>query len=101
MPYPDSGAAMNWHSGYIDSTYNLARVQDPALDYLVEGILASQEDEEALLHWGRALDRVATWNHYIIPQWHISTFRLAYHRKFHRPGTMPKYSYGFNAWWVE
>jgi microcin C transport system substrate-binding protein len=101
MPYPDSGAAMCWHSEYIDSTYNLARVRDPALDYLVEGILANQEDGEALLHWGRALDRVLTWNHYIIPQWHISVFRLAYNKKFRRPAVMPKYSYGFQAWWVE
>jgi microcin C transport system substrate-binding protein len=101
MPYPDSGTAMNWHSEYIESTYNLARVRDPALDYLVEGIMAHQEDEEALLDWGRALDRVVTWNHYIIPQWYISTFRLAYNKKFRRPGVMPKYSYGFDAWWVE
>jgi microcin C transport system substrate-binding protein len=101
IPYPDSGTAMNWHSAYIDSTYNLARVRDPALDYLVEGVMASQEDEAALRDWGRALDRVVTWNHYIIPQWHISTFRLAYNKKFRRPEVMPKYSYGFNAWWVE
>jgi microcin C transport system substrate-binding protein len=101
MPYPDSGAAMNWHSAYIDSSYNLARVQESALDYLVEGIMASQEDGEALLHWGRALDRVLTWNHYIIPQWHLSAFRLAYNKKFRLPELMPKYSYGFTAWWVE
>jgi microcin C transport system substrate-binding protein len=101
MPYPDSSAALSWHSDYIDSSYNLARVRDPALNYLAEGILAAQEDGEALLHWGRALDRVLTWNHYIIPQWHISTFRLAYHKKFRRPGVMPKYSYGFQAWWIE
>ena len=101
MPYPDGSAALNWHSDYIDATYNHARVRDPALDYLVEGILARQEDGEALLDWGRALDRVLTWNHYIIPQWHISTFRLAYHKKFRRPAVMPKYSYGFQAWWVE
>jgi microcin C transport system substrate-binding protein len=101
MPYPDIGAAFNWHSDYIDSSYNLARVRDPALDYLVEGILAGQEDGEALLHWGRALDRTLTWNHYIIPEWHISAFRLAYHKKFRRPAVMPKYSYAFQAWWVE
>ncbi|GHV75495.1 ABC transporter substrate-binding protein [Spirochaetia bacterium] len=100
MPYPDSSTAMNWHSEYIDSTYNLARVKDPALDYLVEGVMASQEDEASLRDWGRALDRVLTWNHYIVPQWYGSTFRLAYHKKFRRPPVMPKYSYGFNAWWV-
>ncbi|GHV30692.1 ABC transporter substrate-binding protein [Spirochaetia bacterium] len=101
MAYPDSAAAMRWHTEYIDSTYNLARVRDPALDYLVEGVMASQEDEASLRDWGRALDRVAAWNHYIIPQWYISTFRLAYNKKFRRPDVMPKYSYGFDAWWVE
>lgn len=99
--YPDSGLQIVWHSDYLDYTYNTAGVQDPAVDYLIEGIVARQDDEEALLHWGRALDRVLTWNHYVIPQWHISMFRVASWDKFSRPGTRPKYSLGLDTWWID
>ena len=99
--YPDTDLQIVWHSDYIDYTYNTAGVQDPAIDYLIEGIVARQEDEEALLHWGRALDRVLTWNHYVIPQWHISMFRVASWDKFSRPKTRPKYALGIDTWWID
>jgi len=99
--YPSSNLQIVWQSEFIDSTYNTAGVQDPAVDYLIEGIVRNQEDEEALLHWGRALDRVLTWNHYIIPQWHISMFRVSYWDKFARPDRRPKYSLGIDTWWMD
>ncbi len=99
--YPSSDLKIAWHSDYMDFTYNTAGVQDPAVDYLIEGIEARQDDEEALLHWGRALDRVLTWNHYVIPQWHISKFRVAHWDKFSRPATRPKYSLGVDTWWID
>ncbi|MDY7027089.1 MAG: extracellular solute-binding protein [Spirochaetota bacterium] len=99
--YPSSNLKIVWRSDFIDSTYNTAGVQDPAVDYLVDGIMKNQDDEEALLHWGRALDRVLTWNHYIIPEWHISSFRVAYWDKFGRPATRPKYALGIDTWWID
>ncbi len=99
--YPSSGLNITWHSDYIDSTWNTAGVRDPAVDYLVEGIIAHQNDEQALLYWGRALDRVLTWNHYVIPQWHIPMFRLAYNAKFAKPALRPKYAVGIDTWWVK
>lgn len=99
--YPDSGLQITWHSDYIDYTYNTAGVQDPAVDYLIEGIVARQDDREALLHWGHALDRVLTWNNYVIPQWHISKFRVGHWDKFSRPRTRPKYSLGLDTWWID
>jgi microcin C transport system substrate-binding protein len=99
--YPDTNLKIVWHSDYIDYTYNTAGVQDEAVDYLIEGIEKRQEDEEALVHWGRALDRVLTWNHYVIPEWHISKFRIAYWDKFDRPSTRPKYALGIDTWWAK
>ncbi|GHT86195.1 ABC transporter substrate-binding protein [Spirochaetia bacterium] len=99
--YPGSDLLFFWHSDYIDSTYNTAGVRDPAINYLVEGIIAHQEDEAALLTWGQALDRVLTWNHYVIPQWHTSEFWVAYNRKFAKPQTRPRYALGINTWWVQ
>ncbi|MDR2808310.1 MAG: extracellular solute-binding protein [Spirochaetaceae bacterium] len=100
-PYPSSSLLTSWHSAYIDSTWNTAGVQDPAVDYLVEGIQNLQENEEALLTWGHALDRVLTWNFYVIPQWHISKFRLAYKSKFGMPDRRPRYDIGLDTWWVK
>ena len=100
-PHPSSSLRIVWHSDFIDSSYNQANVTDPAVDYLVDGIAEHQSDDQALLHWGRALDRVLLWNHYMIPQWHYNKFRIAYYNKFSRPDVRPKYSLGFDTWWID
>ncbi|PIE35576.1 ABC transporter substrate-binding protein [candidate division KSB3 bacterium] len=99
--YPDSNLKIIWRSDYLDYTYNAPGVQDDVVDALVDGIEASQDDEEMLLHYGRAFDRVLTWNHYVIPEWHISKFRVAYWNKFSRPKIRPKYALGLDTWWVD
>jgi microcin C transport system substrate-binding protein len=99
--YPDTSLKISWGSEYIDSTYNQAAVQDEAVDYLLAGIDKNQGDDQALLYWGRALDRVLTWNFYVIPQWHLSKFRVAYWNKFSRPAVRPKYALGLDTWWVD
>lgn len=99
--YPSSSLQLSWHSDFIDSTYNQANVTDEAIDYLIEGIVDHQDDDDALLHWGKALDRVLLWNHYIIPQWHSNKFRVAYYNKFSRPAVRPKYVLGTNTWWFD
>lgn len=99
--YPDSNLKIIWRSDYLDYTWNTAGVQDDVVDGLIDGIIASQEDEEALLHYGRALDRVLTWNHYVIPEWHISSFRVAYWNKFVKPEIRPKYTLGLYTWWID
>jgi microcin C transport system substrate-binding protein len=99
--YPDTTLKISWGSDYIDSTYNQAAVQDQAVDYLLGGIDEHQGDDEALLYWGRAFDRVLTWNHYVIPQWHLSMFRVASWDKFSRPAVRPKYTLGIDTWWVD
>jgi microcin C transport system substrate-binding protein len=98
---PDSSLKLFWRSDYIDYTYNTAGVQDPAIDYLVDGVVANQENETALLTWSHAFDRVATWNHYLIPQWHSSVFRVAYKNRFSRPPVRAKYALGFDTWWID
>jgi microcin C transport system substrate-binding protein len=99
--YPSSDLKIIWRSDYMDYTYNTAGVQDEAVDYLIDGIVANQDNDQALLAWGRALDRVLTWNFYVIPEWHISMFRVAYWDKFSRPAVRPKYSLGTGSWWYD
>lgn len=99
--YPTSDLKIVWRSDYLDYTWNTAGVQDEVVDALVDGIEASQNDDAALLAYGRAFDRVLTWNHYVIPEWHISTFRVAYWNKFTRPEIRPKYALGLFTWWID
>jgi microcin C transport system substrate-binding protein len=100
-PYPSSNLKIIWHSDYIDHTYNAAGVADPAIDALVTAIGEVQEDTEALLHHGRALDRVLQWNFFVMPEWHISSFRIARWDKFSRPRVRPKYAMGLDSWWFD
>lgn len=99
-PYPGPNLLIAWNSNYIDSTYNTAGVMDPVVDDLTNKIAKSQQDPEALLTLGKALDRVLQWNYYIIPQWHLSKYRVAMWDKFERPDVMPKYDLGQDTWWV-
>lgn len=99
-PYPGPNLLIAWNSNYIDSTYNTAGVMDPVVDDLTNKIAQSQQDPEALLTLGKALDRVLQWNYYIIPQWHLSKYRVAMWDKFERPDVMPKYDLGQDTWWV-
>jgi microcin C transport system substrate-binding protein len=102
--YPDSGLKSMWRSNYTNSTYNIPGVTDKAVDTLIDGIMANQENEKALLAYGRALDRVLTWNSYVIPQWTLNKFRLAYWDKFSRPAILPRYDSTAgvtSVWWLD
>jgi len=100
--FPSSNLKIVWHSGFLDATYNTAGVTDPAIDFLTEKIDQNQTDKAALLYYGRALDRVLQWNFFVMPEWHLSRFRVAYWNKFSRPNIRPKYAIGFiDTWWID
>ena len=75
-------------------------IKDPVVDALIEQII-SAPDREALVARTRALDRVLLWGHYVIPQFHNRSYRIAYWNKFERPQIMPKYSLGIDTWWAK
>ena len=79
---------------------NYAGIKDGAVDSLVATLIAAP-DRKALIAASRALDRVLLSGYYIIPQWHIRSFRVAYWNKFARPAVSPKYALGFDSWWIE
>ena len=84
----------------IEGSRNLIGVVDPAVDALIEAIIAAP-DRAALVAATRALDRVLLWGHYVIPQWHIRTFRVAYWNRFGQPKVRPRFGLGFNTWWID
>lgn len=79
---------------------NLAGVRDPVVDRLIELVIAAP-DRPALIARTRALDRVLLWGHYVIPQFHITAFRVAYWNRFGRQAVSPKYDLGFDTWWIQ
>ena len=79
---------------------NLIGIRDPVIDEMIEDIV-SAPDRDSLIIRTRVLDRVLLWNHYVIPHWHIRSFRIAFWDKFGRPIKTPKYGLGFNGWWVD
>ena len=75
-------------------------ISNPAIDKLVDLIIASP-DRQSLITRTKAMDRVLLWNHYVIPQWHLQNFRVAYWDKFGRPAKTPKYGLALDSWWVD
>jgi microcin C transport system substrate-binding protein len=86
-------------SADIPGGRNLMGIKNPVVDALIDEIIFA-EDRQALIDATRALDRVLLWNHYLIPNFHSRTYRIAYWDKFARPEVQPLYALGFNSWWV-
>ena len=90
-----------WSSGAADTngSRNIIGIKNNVIDLLIENLI-NAKDREDLITISRALDRVLLWNYYVIPQWHISAYRALYWDMFDQPKQKPKYSLGFDTWWV-
>ena len=90
-----------WGSDAADTngSRNVIGIKNYAVDGLVESLI-NAKDRDELITITRALDRVLLWNYYVIPQWHISSYRVLYWDFFDQPARKPKYSLGFDTWWI-
>lgn len=90
-----------WHSSSADNpgSRNFIGLKDPAVDSLVEGLINADSRQNLITHT-RALDRVLLWGHYVVPNWHIKTWRVAYWNRFEHPEISPKYDIGLHTWWA-
>lgn len=81
---------------------NLVGIRDPAIDTLVEALIAAP-DRESLMVRTRALDRVLQWNHFVIPQWYAPVDRLVFWDRFGRPDKVPLQGVAgaFDTWWID
>lgn len=91
-----------WGSRAADEpgSRNTIGIKDPVVDALINLVITAP-DRRSLIARTRALDRVLLWGHYVIPNWHNRTFRVAYWDKFGRAAVTPKYDLGFSFWWVD
>ncbi len=94
-----------WHSEAASrpGSKNLAGIQDPVIDALVEKIIYAKTQEE-LTAASKALDRVLWYGYYVVPNWYLNVHRLAFHKKFARPDTLPLYYTHIQllmTWWMD
>lgn len=90
-----------WGSAKADvpGSRNVIGIRDPVVDALVEQIV-SAPTREALVLRCRALDRVLQWGFYLIPNWHIPAWRVAYWDRFGKPDKAPPFALPVaETWW--
>ncbi|HEY0288951.1 MAG TPA: extracellular solute-binding protein [Pseudomonas sp.] len=105
--FPQSSSPGNeqrdfWDSSSADKpgSYNLLGLKDPAIDALVSGLI-NADSRQSLINHTRALDRALLWGYYVIPNWHIKTWRVAYWDHIGHPKMSPLYDVGNMTWWAK
>jgi microcin C transport system substrate-binding protein len=94
-PYFTSEAAA------LPGTQNLAGISDPAIDALVDKVIAAPTRED-LTAACKALDRVFRAGRYWVAGWFTPTYRIAYWNMFSRPAIKPRYGRGApETWWYD
>ncbi len=105
--FPQSNSPGNeqrefWMTAAADKpgSRNSMGLKDPVVDQLVEQLINADSRRSLVAH-ARALDRVLQWGYYVIPNWHIKTWRVAYWNHIGHPKVSPKYDIGINTWWIK
>jgi len=88
-------------SASMPGSFNRAGIADPAVDALVEKILAAETRSE-LTTACRALDRMIRAGRYWIPHWYLAAHRIAYWDVFGFPPKKPGFARGIpETWWYD
>lgn len=103
---PGNEQRLYWGSENAETqgTRNLMGVASPAVDGLIDAMLASESHEDFVAAT-RALDRVLTAGRYVIPIWNFDAGRIAHAKELKQPKTVPIYGdgpeYMPQVWWYE
>ncbi len=90
-----------WGSEKADApgSRNYIGIKDKAVDELIEQLIQARSRED-LVAYTHALDRILQWNFYLIPQWHIDHWRMAWWNKLQKPETLSPITPGVtDTWW--
>ena len=79
---------------------NFIGIKNPAIDALIEQVIQAPTRAD-LITRVHALDRVLQYGDYLIPQYHLGAYWVAYWNKFQHPQVAPKYAFGIDTWWVD
>lgn len=100
---PDEGLRQFWHSSSArqPGSSNLAGIADPAVDALIERLLAA-ETRAAAVTTAQALDRVLRAGRYWVPHWMKASHWIAAWDVHGRPAVKPRYDRAIEStWWVD
>lgn len=83
---------------------NLAGVKNPAIDSLISHMVGARTHPDFLAAC-RALERVVSHSHYLLPQWYSPVHRLAYNAwRLDKPAVVPPYfrgeAWAIDTWWA-
>jgi len=83
---------------------NMSGLKNPAVDALISQMTRATTKAE-LLPACRALERVISHSHVLVPQWSASTHRMVFnHWRLDQPASMPPYAQGetwaIDTWWA-
>lgn len=87
-------------AGKRPGSRNVMGIDNPVVDALIENLISAPTYED-LIPAVRALDRVLTWNFYVVPQFHAAYDRIAYWNKFGHTDVNPGQGPDILAWWVD
>ena len=79
---------------------NIAGIQEPAVDFLLERLMSARNYEE-MVPIGRALDRILLSGHYLIPKWYTQTLHYAYWRHIRPPDAKGLHWISHHDWWYQ
>ena len=85
------------------SSRNLAGVHDPVVDDLIEKLIYAKT-QSGLITVCHALDRVLWYGYYVVPNWYLAAYRMAYSKKMKQPEQLPLYYNPYqwlNTWWID
>lgn len=91
-----------WGSEAADKqgSRNFIGIKDPIIDEIIEGLINVSSRQE-LIAYCRVLDRILLAGHYLVPQWHIASDRVAYWNKLAHPSKNPASGVEFSSWWAK
>jgi microcin C transport system substrate-binding protein len=79
---------------------NQMGASSPVIDALVETVIAAKDRSE-LLAATHALDRVLLWGWYVVPQFNLGAFRLAFWNVFGHPTQSMLAGFDIDSWWID
>lgn len=84
----------------MEGSFNFAGASDPAIDAMIDALLAARSREE-FVDAVRAYDRVLISGHYVVPLYHLGEWRIAYWTRLAFPDKVPLYGPRLPTWWVK
>ncbi len=99
-PSPGAEQRGRWgsSSASVEGAYNLAGAASPAIDAMIDALLAAREEDDFVAAT-RALDRVLLSGFYIVPLFYAPDQWIAFSSGLGHPERTPLFGVNTDAWW--